>query len=215
LYYNNLDTYQNLQQFYHYLNVQQEKINHLERAIEQLQNEVNKLKKDKTSNIEKIEYKFDQLKVERLEGTLNIGITPQNGESSIEDFTVKQNELNVPNANQQQQQQIYETIQQRVHDYLSSECYQDIVTIENQHNHQLDHQYRQYIIDDIRRQIDQRIQYYISQLNVNNLNKEQLAEVKEMTTNKVKEDIHKTYVEFIKNLPRKENGSENEFYSSE
>jgi hypothetical protein len=37
-----------------------------------------------------------------------------------------------------------------------------------------------------------------------NLNKDQLAEIEELTFNKVKEDICRTYEEFIGNLPREE-----------
>ncbi len=41
--------------------------------------------------MEKIEYKFDQLKVESLDGTLNIGLNPSNLKETIEDLAVEQN----------------------------------------------------------------------------------------------------------------------------
>ncbi|WP_332692664.1 spore germination protein GerPC [Halalkalibacter lacteus] len=206
MYYNNSDPAQNLQQIYGYIHSQHQRITQLESVIQQLQNEMNTLKREKISNIEKIEYKFDQLKVERLEGTLNIGITPQNGENSIEDFAVNQKELQVPQVNKQQPM-INETVQRRVHDYLNGACLQDIESIEMQHNYQLDSHYRQYIIEDIRRQVDHRINHYVSQINTNTLEQEQVAEVEEMTFNKVREDILKTYGEFVRNLPRKETNS--------
>jgi spore germination protein PC len=204
MYYNNSDLAQNLQQIYGYIQSQHQRISQLESTISQLQNEIKTLKQEKTSNIEKIEYKFDQLKVERLEGTLNIGITPQNGESSIEDFAVNQNELQVPHVNQQQPT-ITENVQQRVYDFLNGACLQDIEAIEVQHNYQLDNHYRQYIIDDIRRQVGHRIHHYASQMNTAMLEQEQVAEIEEKIFNKVREDILKTYGEFIRNLPRKEN----------
>ncbi|MFC0557688.1 spore germination protein GerPC [Halalkalibacter alkalisediminis] len=208
MYYNNVDMTQNLQYIYSYLNSQQERINYLEATIQQLQNEMNALKQNPASNIERIEYKFDQLKVERLEGTLNIGITPQNGGNSIEDFTVAQQELNVPQATAQPSD-LFKNVRSQIHHYLNGECYQVFNTIEQQNHYFLDNHYRQYIIQDIKGQIDSRIQYYLTQLNQdNNLNNQGNTEQLEtMTINKVKEDIHKTYDEFIKHLPQKESDS--------
>ncbi|WP_416148231.1 spore germination protein GerPC [Salipaludibacillus sp. HK11] len=204
--YNNPNMAQHIQQLYGHLNAQNEKIGKLEANIQQLQNQINSLKEEKqTSTIEKIEYKFDQLKVEKLEGTLNIGITPNNGSgSSIEDFAVNNQGLNSPQSNQQNSQ-VFEGIQERVHEYLNEECYQDIAYIEQQNNYQIDNQYRQYIIEDIRKQVDNRIRHYLSQINLNGLNSDDLLKTQEMATRKMKEDIHKTYEEFIRQLPRKEN----------
>ncbi|MCL7748452.1 spore germination protein GerPC [Halalkalibacter alkaliphilus] len=202
MYYDYSSLIQNLQQMYGYLQTQQQRINQLELQIQELQSEMNTLKQNQTSNIEKIEYKFDQLKVERLEGTLNIGITPQNGENSIEDFAVHQGEFNVPPA--PQHPPIFKNVQQRVHEYLNKSCYQDIDTIEKRLKYQLNNEYRQFIIEDIRKQIDQRIQHYLNQMKPHNLNQEQLAEIEELTFNKVKDDICRTYEEFVGNLPREE-----------
>ena len=205
--YNHSDMTQNLQYIYSYLHSQQERINYLESMLQQLQKEMNVLKQNPASNIERIEYKFDQLKVERLEGTLNIGITPQNGGNSIEDFAVAQHELNVPQT-AEQPSILYEKVRSQIHHYLNGECYQVFNTIEQQNNYFLDNHYRQYIIQDIKGQIDSRIQYYLDQLNQDpthdQANSEQLET---LTINKVKEDIHKTYDEFIKHLPQKESDS--------
>ncbi|WP_227936822.1 spore germination protein GerPC [Alkalihalobacillus deserti] len=208
MYYNNSDLTQNLQQIYSYLNSQHERINYLETLIQQLQNEINSLNKNPTSNIERIEYKFDQLKVERLEGTLNIGITPQNGENSIDDFAVNQHELNVPPA-AEQQSNLFENVKRHIHNYLNGECYQVFNSIEQQNNYFLDSHYRQYIIQDIRGQIDHRIHYYLSQFNqdTNHVDQGNIEQFEALTINKVKEDIHKTYDEFIKHLPKKESDS--------
>jgi spore germination protein PC len=202
--YYNIDIMQQFQQLYWYLNSQNERICQLETTIHQLQTEINSLKENQTSNIEKIEYKFDQLKVERLEGTLNIGITPHNGGGSIEDFSINQQGLHVPPVNQQDSEG-FENIQRQIYEYLNGDCYHEFSSIEHQNNYSLDNQYRQHIIEDIRKQIDNRIRHYLSQINMNNLSQDDLERVNEMTINKVKEDIHKTYDEFLKHLPRKEN----------
>ncbi|WP_280771968.1 spore germination protein GerPC [Salipaludibacillus daqingensis] len=205
--YNHSNMMQHFHQIYGHLNTQHERVSQLEETIHQLQNEINRLKEKQTSNIEKIEYKFDQLKVEKLEGTLNIGITPNNGgESSVEDFSVNQHDLNIP-RNQQQESAFFEEIQEQIHEYLNEECYRDIRFIENQNNYQIDNHYRQYIMEDIRKQVDNRVRYYLSQLDLNNLKQEELVKMKEMAIRKIKEDVHKTYEEFLKQLPRKENES--------
>ena len=200
--YHNTDMMQQIQQLYWYLNAQQEKISQLEAKIQHLEKDLNTLRENETSKIERIEYKFDQLKVERLEGTLNIGITPNNDGSSIEDFSVNQHGLNVPPP--QQDSELFGQIREHIHQYLNGDL-QDFVSIENQNNYPVDHHYRQHIIEDIRKQIDNRIDYYLNQVDVNNLNQADLRRIHEMTINKVKEDIRNTYEGFIRHLPRKEN----------
>jgi|GEM_PF-2317763 len=64
------------QQLYAFLGAQQRRIDQLEKQVGQLQSELAAGQKQKTIHIDRIEYKFDQLKVEKLEGTLSIGINP-------------------------------------------------------------------------------------------------------------------------------------------
>lgn len=59
-----------------YLSWQTKKIQTLEQRLLLLENQLKELEQQPRTTIERIEYKFDQLKVETLEGTLNIGITP-------------------------------------------------------------------------------------------------------------------------------------------
>jgi spore germination protein PC len=59
----------------------------LQRTVASLQTEIAAVKEQKGVRIDRIEYSFDQLKVERLEGTLNIGVAP-GGLQSVEDFAV-------------------------------------------------------------------------------------------------------------------------------
>lgn len=202
MYFNYPHIIHNLQKMYEQMRFQQQRITQLEAEMQRLQQEVQSLKKNQSSKIERIEYKFDQLKVERLEGTLNIGITPHGGEGAIEDFAVDQNELTVPAMNPQQRLLLFGNIQRQIRDYLNGECYPALNEIEQQKNQLLDADYRQYIIEDIKKQIDSRIHYYLNQINMSNMEKEQLTEVEGRTVAKVKEDIHKTYDEFITQLPK-------------
>lgn len=65
-----------IQQLLETMQRQEQRIQRLEETVAQLGNELEELKSKPSINVEKIEYKFDQLKVETLEGTLNIGLNP-------------------------------------------------------------------------------------------------------------------------------------------
>lgn len=180
---------------------QNEKLLYLEDQIQQLQKQVQKLQQANTNKIDKVEYKFDQLKVERLEGTLNIGLSPYGGAGTIEDFAVNQRELSV-STNEEQQHPMIDSVKTQIHDYLNNDCQNVLKSLEQKYNYNLEDPYRTFIIDDVRKQIDQRIHYYINQINVRNMPKEQLQNVENQMINKVKVDINNSFEEFLKHLPR-------------
>ncbi|WP_096200496.1 spore germination protein GerPC [Bacillus sp. FJAT-45350] len=188
---------ENNQNIYDYFHSQEEKISRLENVIHQLQNEINMIKSHPPS----VNYKFDQLKVERLEGTLNIGLSPNHagGENSIEDFNVNQDNQVLPSVNNPNP---YPKIKHEINEYLNGECYQILESIEQKYNYQLDLPYRQFIISDVKNQIDNRITHYLNQIPTENMNEQQLLDVEQRTTSKLKEDINKTFEEFIRHLPR-------------
>ena len=59
----------------------------MQKKIQSLEKQVSEFTKSSSCSIERMEYKFDQLKVETLEGTLNIGLNPSDLQG-IEDFSV-------------------------------------------------------------------------------------------------------------------------------
>jgi|GEM_PF-466400 len=71
---------------------QQEQIAMLQKRVEMLMAQVQTAAAKPTYHIDKIEYQFDQLKIEKLDGTLNIGIQPSGdgGEGEIDQFIVQQ-----------------------------------------------------------------------------------------------------------------------------
>lgn len=204
MYYNNNDFYSYLQQLYQYVAAQQQRIEQLEAIIDDLQSDVDTLKQSNNSRVGKIEYKFDQLKIETLEGTLNIGITPNGGveSNSIDDFSVSQNKVNTPSSFEQNPE-VYENIQKQIYEYLNGDCYNAMKSIEQQYNYPLDPPYRDFIIDDVRKQIDNRIQYYLNGADLRDKSEDSLVEIEQTTVNKVRHDIEKTIEEYIKHLPKK------------
>jgi spore germination protein PC len=191
--------YDYLMKLQHYLSWQREKIIKLEKKIAKLENELMDIRKRPQTTIEKIEYKFDQLKVETLEGTLNIGLTPS-GAETIEDFAVSPEKVIIP----QPQPIMFRNIQTKVNDYLTNECKDILKNIEQRYSHQLDDTYRQFILQDIGRQVDERIRFYIQQ----KMNNGQIPasdsskELEDEICEKVKRDIEQSLELFIKHLPK-------------
>ncbi|WJH34793.1 spore germination protein GerPC [Paenibacillus sp. CC-CFT747] len=86
-----MDWYGLLCQIKGHLEWQSRKLLEVEARLAKLESSVASLQDKPQTRIDKIDYHFDQLKVERLDGTLNIGITPgKDGADSIEEFAVNQ-----------------------------------------------------------------------------------------------------------------------------
>ncbi|MGG1517689.1 spore germination protein GerPC [Paenibacillus oryzisoli] len=62
-------------------------VSSLKQTVDKQQEDLKALKEEKRFHIDKIEYNFDQLKVEKLDGTLTIGISPGTLDQ-IDDFAV-------------------------------------------------------------------------------------------------------------------------------
>ncbi len=93
------------------LRQQHEQIECLEKQVAAMQEQLNQLNAKPTYNIESIAYHFDQLKVEKLDGTLNIGMTAPGSDNpcypgNIEQLAIgKQQQVQKPVFKQAVQQQ--------------------------------------------------------------------------------------------------------------
>lgn len=198
-----------LNDLHKYVEFQNKRIEALEQQVQQFQRSIIELQQKPSTTIERIEYKFDQLKVETLEGTLNIGLNPMDGET-VEDFSVSQGKMNVPDIRKtnrgEQVHPIIDSIQSEITNYLDNDCIEFIKKLENETNRPLENSYREFIIDDIRHQIPDRIRIYIQQqqglLNSN----ERLQEIKENTINKVIIDVQNSITAFFTNMPNEMKG---------
>ncbi|WP_078548232.1 spore germination protein GerPC [Litchfieldia alkalitelluris] len=198
-----------LNDLHKYVEFQNKRIEALEQQIKQFQRSIIELQQKPSTTIERIEYKFDQLKVETLEGTLNIGLNPMDGET-IEDFSVAQGKMNVPDIRKSNPGEhvhpVVDSIQSEITNYLDNDCIEFIKKLEQDTNHPLEDSYREFIIDDISHQIPDRIKVYIQQqqglLNSN----ERLQEIKENTIKKVIIDIQNSISSFFTNIPNEMKG---------
>jgi len=128
--------------------------------------------------IESIQYHFDQLKVEKLEGTLNIGMTAPgvdgepfsgNGNGAIDQLAVPKkqvfpsaaNAITPPSAE-------YEAIYAEINRYLDTEAPIKLQRLEAEYGIPIDPYHRRIIVEDVRKQMPARIQYYLQKLKKEN-----------------------------------------------
>ncbi|MEI4801526.1 spore germination protein GerPC [Bacillus sp. NPDC077411] len=196
------DLYTYLQQMQQCIQQQQEKINALEIQLAQLTEQIEELKQRPSSSIGKVEYKFDQLKVENLNGTLNIGLNPFTSKGEvIEDFNVETETLKV-NPETQVNPDFYQDIIQEMHRYLDEEAYSRILHFEQEERTPLDDMYRQMMIDDIKQQMEHRLPYYLSQVQPHPEITSNPQYMKNVIIQAMKQDIDKAFLSFIQHIPR-------------
>ncbi|GAA4846481.1 spore germination protein GerPC [Paenibacillus vulneris] len=192
---------QQIQQLNDYIQYQNEQIKQLNDKMDGLMKEISDMKKKPSSEPSMVrnEYKFDLLKVERLEGTLNIGINPnaKDSDSSIDEYSVGQS-VSTPSSDDTGSSPDYEGVQSQVDDYFSSDAYRALEYYEQMYQNPLDEPYRKFIIEDVKKQIDKRIQYYMAKMGPDRNHNAIFEEVKR--------DIERTFEAFIKNLPRRDGG---------
>ncbi|MBJ8005856.1 germination protein GerPC [Bacillus mycoides] len=197
----NQDIYTYLNQLQQALQIQQQTILNLEEQVRLLQEELNELKSRPSSSIGKVEYKFDQLKVENLNGTLNIGLNPfSTKEQQIEDFQVDTETLKV-NPETEINPDFYQGILQEMHRYLDEEAYSRILHFEQEERTPLDEMYRQMMVDDIKKQMEHRLPYYLSQVQSYEGISTDPDYLRDVIIQAMKQDIDKAFLSFIQHIP--------------
>lgn len=194
--------YNYYQYFYNALGAQQKKLNQLEKTIKILEKEIDTLKKQPPNNIEKIEYKFDQLKVETLSGTLNVGINPYGQGEPIEDFSVNQQPAKVTPAIVKKYPHLFTDIQSEIDNYMNQNGQGIIQSYEQKYNRKLEGSHYQYMVDDVKKQLDERIMYYLSQVDESQITQQQVPKIQSSIVHKVKNDIDLAFDSFMKQMPK-------------
>ncbi|MBM6617133.1 spore germination protein GerPC [Bacillus suaedaesalsae] len=201
MYYQNFDLTNYIYQLQQQIQSQQIEIQKMQTSLASVQSEIKELKKKPSTTIEKIEYKFDQLKVETLEGTLNIGLNPYN-EEQIEDFDVTQGKLKVPGATAFSPD-IQSTIRNSILNYLDHEGFAAIQSLEKRSGAKLNEAHYEFMIQDVKRQLDTRIMYYLEQTTPQQWeNENRTLETTNQILEKMKEDINGAFLAFIQHLPQ-------------
>jgi spore germination protein PC len=169
---------------------QSETLVRLERLLESLDQQCGKMAKLLEELRGKppltVEYHFDQLKVEKLEGTLNIGLSPAgeqleqwvvNGETPGAAAPEAQEGLETAEDGQEQddggeplsmpaersREFLYAAVRDEVYRYIDERGPKEMDRLEQQYGCITGTELRKFVLSDIRSQVDGRIQYYLAQ----------------------------------------------------
>jgi spore germination protein PC len=192
---------QRVQQLHIRLEAQQAAIDSLSKQVESLSERLKSAETKPQYHIDRMEYHFDQLKVEKLDGTLNIGMTPPSEEKMKEigqlvipgapspaavppasAFTSDNGALPLGDVNDQALSgpnqfpsafasgapdatmpgPPYPEIRRDIDFYLNTRAPVILSQLEASYGITLDPFHRKLIVEDIRKQMSPRIQYYIN-----------------------------------------------------
>ncbi|QAY66274.1 spore germination protein GerPC [Paenibacillus protaetiae] len=157
-------------QFQEALKEQRHEIEKLQKQVAALEEQLQQAGARPMYSIERLEYHFDQLKVQKLEGTLNIGMAPPGECGPVPHGDIDQFTAGTPNVFPAAESTIvtpgvpYPTIYENVDTYFNEEAPKRLLMLEQEMNVQLDPYHRRIIIDDIRKQVPTRIKYYMKQI---------------------------------------------------
>ncbi|MFD0670564.1 spore germination protein GerPC [Cohnella sp. GCM10027633] len=155
-----------------------------------------------------VEYHFDQLKVNRLEGTLNVGITPQ-GMPSIESLETPGAPCwKVEPSPQGADDDPVRGMQAEIGAYMDREGARALIALERQYAIPLDEDHRAKVVEDVRRQLNERVRYYVTMKPPPKDGSEEdqgkwRAEIKEKTTR----DINGAFAAYLQKLSANEGGT--------
>jgi spore germination protein PC len=183
-----------------HLSNQAQKISELEKSIEQLKAQITEMSNSRQVNIDKIEYKFDQLKVEKLEGTLNIGLNPFSGDA-IEDFSVKNDKLGVglvPFNHDDFTRNLYMSAEE----FLFNEGKPLIDQIANAKQMNVTEDISTFIIEDIKRQMPARLHFHQQTIIQQTGNQIPPNELHSRVLIAFKDDLQQAIEVFLDNLPK-------------
>jgi spore germination protein PC len=198
------DLNQYLQSMQMYIQAQEQRIAVLEQTVNRLQKELKQIQEKPVVHVDRIEYKFDQLKVETLEGTLNIGLNP-NDLSGIEDFSVQNQSLSTPSSSKEQMQRSME-VEKAIYEYLETNLPQIIADAQNQLSIQPNDSYLSFIKEDIIRQLPNRIDFHLKANAAKVRSEEKNHSIDEMVINSIEQEIQNGVWTFLNNLPENMKG---------
>jgi len=158
-------SYMWLEQIQRVIRMQSDKILRMENEIVELKRLIQNIQETPKQTIGSIEYKFDQLKVENLNGTLIIGL--RHGESGeIEDMWIADKHQESVAFGQQSNDHAgidSDSIRNEIHQYIHKDVSKIIQGQANQHQVNLDSENLRSIIEDMSRQANERIGLYMKQ----------------------------------------------------
>ncbi|WP_068617569.1 spore germination protein GerPC [Paenibacillus tuaregi] len=140
------------------------KLDQFEETIKGMSQTIEGMKSREPASADRVQYHFDLLKIEKLEGTLNIGTAPGNGQS-IDQIAVGDQPAASPEAKDSEVADMNQKIKALVLKYIDEEVPGLFDYMLSVHQLTLSDEYKKQVFDDIRRQINDRIAIYAKQVN--------------------------------------------------
>lgn len=158
--------YVDYQLLLHYMKQLEQQIIILNQNIESLQTRIDQLENQESrrTSIEKIEYNFDQLKIEQLDGMLQIGLSPEQLKQ-LDEFTV-------PTPTNDPSSQIEKDLQEYTENHLSSY----IKHLEEKYKHSLTDEQRRILLDDVQSQLKERVAFHLKSYDRISFNEEKITD---------------------------------------
>jgi spore germination protein PC len=200
------DIYRYIQELQIYIQHQDRRIQRLEKDVKELQKQFGEIKERPPIRVDKIEYKFDQLKVESLEGTLNIGLNPSDLQG-IDEFNVDQQTIQTPKLSPKDFMQRSMEVEEEINQFLESELPSIYQQSQQKLNINVDDSYLSFIKEDIKKQLPSRVQYYIKQ---NGTEERTRQEGKDNIVEQLKKEIQNGVLTFLSHLPDNVKGMSNQ-----
>lgn len=124
----------------------------------------------------------------------------------LDDFTINDQTIHAPEQPVDPASAVMNEVNSFLNQYFSKQAYEDLRTIEQEKGYPLDDTYRQFIINDVQKQLHNRAQYYLSKYQEHYLdNQEELVDV---INEKLHDDIRRAFSMFIDYLPKKRRDSQ-------
>lgn len=197
-----------IQQLFYLLRTQSDQLSRMEQMLKEMRSEIDRLRQGSEKTIDRVEYNFDLLKIEKLEGTLNIGLMPKEGQS-LDDITVNGQPLAQSSSGYAGGEQ-YSNIYQNVSRYLEDIVPEQIERVISEANLVPGDEYAAVMIEDIRKQLGDRITVYLKQYQTNREGMNPL-DVEQSIIKQVKSEIVTAVEQHLLNLQRgKWNSNEND-----
>ncbi|OEH91670.1 spore germination protein GerPC [Bacillus solimangrovi] len=185
-----------------YIQQQTQRIDQLEETIVELKDQLSSMQNNNGNGIEKIEYHFDQLKIETLEGTLNIGLTP-NTPGEIEDFINSEEALESSPQVMKTHPNLLPKIKHQMEHFLRKDCNNLIQSKANELQYPIDVTMYPFILQDIQNQLDNRIMSYLNQVTPHQVQKDGEEKVVQHICSTIQTDIENGIHTFMQNMLQK------------
>ncbi|MBV7508561.1 spore germination protein GerPC [Bacillus sp. sid0103] len=203
----NQDYSQYLQWMQMCIQAQEQRILTLEKTLQKMREDIKQLSERQSIHVDKIEYKFDQLKVETLEGTLNIGLNPSEL-AGIEDFAVQNQSLTTPISPKHQMQRSMK-IEEAMYRYIETDLPPIVEAAQRELNVQPNDEYLSFIKQDIIKQLPSRIEQHLTSNSATSRSSE-AARSDDLIIEALKKEIQNGVNIFFSNLPENLKGMRTE-----